>query len=166
MGKTDTGKNREILHKRIARLKASAVEIKQGRYVYMGSLIEEAYKDEETQKWVIVLNKKLRVLYAGDQFTYVDWTVRNSLSGKPLAQWLHGFYASHAKPFPLKVETLLNLSGSGDANPRSAKQTLCKALDAVTEASTTHGVPFSYEIQSGLVHVQKQAKKESKPGGK
>jgi len=27
-----------------------------------------------------------------------------------LAQWLHGFYASHAKPFPIKIETLHRLS--------------------------------------------------------
>ena len=29
-----------------------------------------------------------------------------------LAQWLHGFYASHAKPFPIKIETLHRLCGS------------------------------------------------------
>ena len=55
MGKTDTGKNRATLHKRITRLVAGAVELKQGRYTYLGSLIGEAFKDEETQEWVIEL---------------------------------------------------------------------------------------------------------------
>lgn len=157
MGKTDTGKNRATLHKRITRLVASAVTVKQGRYTYIGGLIRFAAKDEETQEWVIELDEKLRPLFAADQFTHVDWEVRHALDGKPLAQWLHGFYASHAKPFPMRMETLLKLAGSEDVNPRSAQQTLRKALDAVAEASAAHGEWFSYEIRGDLVHVEKKA---------
>jgi hypothetical protein len=155
MGKTDTGKNRATLHERITRLRANAVEVRQGRYCYIGGLIAGAAKDEETQEWVIELDTKLRPLFAADQFTQVEWAVRHALNGQPLAQWLHGFYASHAKPFPIKVETLLNLSGSENANPRSAWQTLRKALDAVVEASAANGQPFSYDIRGDLVHVEK-----------
>ena len=157
MGKTDTGKNRATLHKRITRLRAGTVELKQGRYVYIGGLIGEAFKDEETQEWVIELNPKLRALYGGDQFTQVDWGVRHALDGRQLAQWLHGFYASHAKPFPMRMETRLKLAGSEDANPRSAQQTLRKALEAVAEASEANGEGFSYEIRGDLVHVEKKA---------
>ena len=114
--------------------------------MYIGGLIGEAFKDEETQEWVIELNTKLRALYGGDQFTQVDWGVRHALDGRQLAQWLHGFYASHAKPFPMRMETLLKLAGSEDANPRSAQQTLRKALEG-----------FSYEIRGDLVHVEKKA---------
>lgn len=172
MGKTDTGKNRTTLQNRIERLVANAVTIKQGRYTYIGGLIRFAAKDEETQEWVIELDEKLRPLFAADQFTQVEWAVRHALDGKPLAQWLHGFYASHAAPFPMRMETLLKLSGSEDSNPRSAQQTLRKALDAVSEASTTHGEGFSYTVRGDLVHVEKKAqgaqrrhlaKKASKP---
>lgn len=38
--------------------------------------------------------------------------MRHALDGHQLAQWLHGFYASHAKPFPIKIETLHRLCGS------------------------------------------------------
>ncbi len=158
MGKTDTGKNRATLHKRIERLVANAVTVKQGRYTYIGSLIRFAAKDEETQEWVIELDEKLRPLFAGDQFTQVEWAVRHALDGHQLAQWLHGFYASHAKPFPMKVETLLNLSGGENAEPRSGRQKLRKALDAVAEASAAHGEGFSYEIRGDLVYVEKLAK--------
>lgn len=157
MGKTDTGKNRVTLQNRIERLVANAVTVKQGRYTYIGGLVDEAYKDEETQEWVIVLNPKLRALYGADQFTQIEWTVRHALDGQPLAQWLHGFYASHAKPFPLRMETLLKLAGSEDANPRSAQQTLRKALDAVADASAAHGEGFSYNIRGDLVHVERKA---------
>ncbi len=157
MGLTDTGKNRATLHTRITRLVANALEVKHGRYSYMGSLIAGAAKDEETQEWVIELNPKLRPLFAADQFTQVEWGVRHALSGKPLAQWLHGFYATHAKPFPMKVETLLNLSGGENADPYSGKQKLRKALDAVAEASASYGEGFSYDIRGDLVHVEKRA---------
>lgn len=158
MGKTDTGKNRATLHKRITRLRAGTVELKQGRYVYIGGLIGEAFKDEETQEWVIELNPKLRALYGPDQFTQVDWSVRHALDGKPLAQWLHGFYASHARPFPIKVETLHRLCGSEARTMRFFAVDLRKNLDAVAEASAAHGEGFSYEIRGDLVHVEKKAK--------
>jgi len=172
MGKTDTGKNRVTLYARIERLVANALTVKQGRYSYIGSLIANAAKDEETQEWVIELDAKLRPLFAADQFTQVEWAVRHELDGKPLAQWLHGFYASHAKPFPLKVETLHRLCGSETGELWKFAQTLRKALDAVASGSEAHGERFSYTIRGDLVHVEKKAsgpqrrhlaKKASKP---
>jgi hypothetical protein len=159
MGKADTGGNRATLHKRITRLRASAIEIKQGRYVYIGGLVDEAYKDEETQEWVIVLNPRLRALYGADQFTQIDWAVRHALNGQQLAQWLHGFYASHAKPFPMRMDTLIKLAGSEDQSVGSARQKLRKALEAVAQASAAHGAVFSYTTQGDLVKVQKKASK-------
>lgn len=158
MGKTDTGKNRAVLQTRIERLRANAIRMKQGRYSFIGGLVDEAYKDEETQEWVIVLNPKLRALYGADQFTQVEWAVRHALDGHQLAQWLHGFYASHAKPFPLKIETLHRLCGSEAGEMWKFAQTLRKALDDVAEACAAHGEGFSYEIRGDLVHVEKQAK--------
>jgi TrfA protein len=157
MGKTDSGDNRATLQNRIERLVANALTVKQGRYTYIGSLIAGAAKDEETQEWVIELDAKLRPLFAADQFTQIDWTVRQALNGKPLAQWLHGYYASHAKPYPVKVETLLKLSGSENDESRSSRQKFRKALDALVEASAANGQPFSYEIRCDLVRVEKTA---------
>lgn len=156
MGKTDSGKNRTTLQNRIERLVANAVTIKQGRYTYIGGLIRFACKDQETQQWVIELDEKLRPLFADDQFTHVEWAVRHALDGKPLAQWLHGFYASHARPFPLKIETLHRLCGS-DAELRRFRQTLGDALAALAKAAKSHGEGFSYEIRGDLVHVEKRA---------
>ena len=157
MGKTDTGKNRATLQTRIERLRANALTVKQGRFSYIGGLIAGAAKDEDTQEWVIELDAKMRPLFAADQFTQIEWTVRHALNGQPLAQWLHGFYTTHAKPFPMKVETLLGLSGSENADPYSGKQKLRKALDALTDASATYGEGFGYDIRGDLVHVEKRA---------
>ena len=156
MGKADTGGNRDVLHKRLLRLKVNGVEVKQKCFTYIGSLIDEAYKDEKTHEYIVVLNAKLRPLFAGDQFTQIDWSVRHALDGKPLAQWLHGYYASHAKPYPVNVATLLKLSGSENEDASSGRQKLRKALDALTDASETNGQPFSYDVRGDLVHVEKK----------
>ena len=157
MGQTDCGKNRETLHSRIIRLKANAIEVKQGRYTYIGGFIANATKDNETQEWIIEIDPKIESLFAPNQFTQIDWVIRYTLEGKPLAQWLHGFYASHAKPFPVKVETLHQLCGSEAGLMSDFAKKLRRALDAVAEASAAHGEGFSYEIRGDLVHVEKKA---------
>lgn len=156
MGKTDTGSNRATLHARIERLVANALTVKQGRYSYIGSLISFAAKDEETQEWVIELDSRLRPLFAADQFTQIEWDVRHALNGHQLAQWLHGFYATHAQPYPINVATLLKLSGSENTEPRSSRQKLRKALDALKEAGEAKGQPFKYDILGDLVHIEKK----------
>lgn len=159
MGKTDSGKNRETLHARITRLRAGAIEIKQGRYIFIGGLLDEARKDEVTQEWLITVNPRLRDLYSPDQFTMVDWAVRNALDGHQLAQWLHGFYASHARPFPIKVETLHMLCGSEAGLISDFKKKLRKALDAVAETSNAHFSQFKYELKGELLHVSRKPSK-------
>ncbi len=156
LGKTNSGENRKILHQRLLRLKANAVEVRQGRYVYIGSLIDEAFKDEETLEYVVMVNHKLRSLFGRDLFTLIDWAVRMELAGQPLAQWLHGFYASHAKPYAYGVAKLHELCGSENQSLRGFKQELGLALNAVAEACEKHGRYFKAEIRDDLVHIVKQ----------
>lgn len=156
LGKTDAGTNRNTLERRLSRMKATGVDVDTGRYSYEGSLIDEVYRDKETREYVIRLNPKLSALFAADQFTQVDWSVRHALDGKPLAQWLHGYYASHAKPFPVKVETLHKLCGSVATLLSDFKKDLKKSLDALTDASAANGQPFSYDIPGDLVYVEKK----------
>jgi hypothetical protein len=177
LGKTDTGKNRATLSKRITRLVASALTVKQGRYSYIGSLIAGAARDEQTQEWVIELDPRLRPLFAGDQFTYIEWAVRRSLDGHQLAQWLHGFFSSHAQPYPIKIETLHRLCGSEAGEMWKFAQTLRKALDDVAKACAAHGEAFKHEIRGDTVyperrgsgaqrrHLAKMATRPRKPHG-
>lgn len=155
LGKADTGGNREVLHRKLLRLRANAVEMRQGRFSYIGGLLDEVYKDNTTQEYVVVINPKLHPLFAADQFTQIDWDVRRTLDGKPLAQWLHGFYASHSEPYPISMATLLRLSGSENIEPRSGRQKLRQALEAVKKASKNHAQSFSYEVVGGVIHVKK-----------
>ena len=88
------------------------VRISVGRRTYFGTLIEGGARDEDTGRYVVDINPKLAKFYGRSQWTQIDWEQRQQLRGKPLALWLHGFYASHAAPYPLRVEYLHKLSGS------------------------------------------------------
>ncbi|MBV8801393.1 MAG: TrfA protein [Gammaproteobacteria bacterium] len=156
LGKTDTGINRTTLDRRLSRMKATGIDVKVDQFSYEGSLIDEVYRAEESKEYIIKLNPKLSALFARDQFTHVDWSVRHALDGKPLAQWLHGYYASHAKPYPVTVSMLLKLSGSENEDPSSGKQKLKKALEALTEASNANGQTFSYSIEQDIVDVNRK----------
>lgn len=157
LGKTDTGKNRRILDKRISRLKATALQIRMGRYSYEGSLIHEVYRGQNERSeriYVIRLNSKLHVLFNGSQYTKVNWSVRQALHGKPLAQWVHGFYSSHARSYDFKVDTLHQLCGSRARSLPDFKKDLRRSLEAVACASTTEGKPLSYLLDGNLVKVK------------
>ena len=156
LGKTDSGKNRDILDIRLSRMKATGVDVQVGRYGYEGSLIDEVYRDKETMEYVFRLNAKLRALFEPNQFTQIDWVVRRELDGKPLAQWLHGFYASHAKPYPVSVAKLHELCGSDFDALNDFRPKLRKALDAVADACKINNQSFSYEVQNDIVHVKKE----------
>ena len=131
--------------------------VKTGRYTYIGGLLAWAAKDEETQEWVVEVDAQMRPLFESDQFTQIEWAIRRALDGQPLAQWLHGFYSSHAKPYPMKVATIHKLCGSETERMDHFREKLRKSLDAVAEASAAHGQPFSYAIgEDDLVHVERQ----------
>lgn len=155
LGKSDAGSNRTVLDRQLSRLKATAVEIQVGRYSYEGSLIDEVYRDKDTLEYVIRLNPKLRSLFECDQWTAADWAVRMELAGHPLAQWLHGFYATHAAPYPVLVETLHRLCGSETSNLSHFRQDLRKALDAVMVACQQHSQSFQAVIRNDLVAVSR-----------
>ena len=54
------------------------------------------YRDEDTGKYVLAINPGRATFYGRTQWTPLDWAQRQQLRGKPLALWLHGFYATHA----------------------------------------------------------------------
>ncbi len=125
----NTGKSdREWLAGAFARLRTSDVEINDGKRAFFGALVSSGQKNEETEKYELVLNPRIASMYNDDSWTGIDWEQRKALMGKPLALWLHGFYSSHAKPFDYKVETIHGLCGSETSEMKVFKQNLQEAL--------------------------------------
>ena len=146
-----TGKmNHEWLQTALERLAGAVVRISDGQRTYFGSLIDRGARDEDTGRYVVKINPELAEFYGRSQWTQIDWEQRQQLRGKPLALWLHGFYASHAEPFSLRVAYLHKLSGSQTKQLRKFKQNLTQALRDLQAT----GAIKSFEIRSDLVHVQ------------
>lgn len=149
-----TGKTQhEQLKDEIVRLRGGTVEVtwtNEGK-TFIGGLVEKAFRDEVTQRYVVVFDQKMLGLYEGG-YSHIDWQQRQALGNNSLAKWLHGFYASHASPFPYKVETIKNLCGSATKTLSGFRQTLKSALAELVEA----GALKSWEIdKNDLVVVIK-----------
>ena len=104
----------------------------------MGTLVSKAFRDEDTGRYVVIFDKDMLTLYEAG-YSHIDWNQRMALGKSTLAKWLHGFYATHAKPYPYKVETLHNLCGSLDKSLRSFRQKLKKALDELVNVGAIDG---------------------------
>ena len=130
----NTGKSdREWLKGVLLDLASSVVEISDGKRAYFGPLIHHGVRDEVTMEFVIEVNPRVAILYGADGWTQIEWAQRWALRRQPLAQWLHGFYSTHAEPYPYKVETLRRLAGSENEHLYSFRQELRSAMSKVAE---------------------------------
>jgi len=146
LGRQIGGKQYRELRIDIARLTASMVIIrntKTMREVFGHHLIAKAEQDEKSRHWIYRLDPDLRALYGEISHTLIDWEQRLALKGKDLARWLQLYLASHAKPFPIKVATLRDLSGSRTKALKNFRGKLRLALDDLTN----NGDIEKWEIQ-------------------
>jgi hypothetical protein len=143
-----TGKaQHEWLKDAFARLAGAVVEITVGKRTFFGALLKGA-RDEEIGHYVIELEPKLMAMYQAG-WTGIDWDERQALRRKPLALWLHGWYCSHAKPYPLNVATIHRLSGSRNKSLADFRRQLVKALDDLKAI----GAIGAWEMRGDIVDV-------------
>ena len=129
LGRGVSGAEHDKFKETVARLIGGVVEItylREGK-TFIGNLVSEACRDEESGRYVIAFNQKMLQLYQAG-YTLIDAGQRRELGQNSLAKWLHGFYSSHAKPFDYKVETLRGLCGSS-AVLKEFRRLLRAALD-------------------------------------
>ncbi|MCK9608791.1 MAG: plasmid replication initiator TrfA [Methylomonas sp.] len=148
-----TGKSQhEWLKESMARLGGAFVEITyHGRQTFGEKGFLRYHRDEITQRYVVELTESMLRLFE-DGYTHIEFEQRQQLRKRPLALWLHGFLSSHAAPYPLKLQTLYQLSGSSTQNPRDFKLRMRKALQALV----TIGAIERFEIDEDVVKVKKQ----------
>jgi len=149
LGRSTGGDQHEQLKYEISRLSATDVAISYKEREYSGSLVVDKTSDDETKRYVLQLNPKILKLWRSG-WTAVDWDQRLKLKRKPLALWLHGFYASHAKPYSMKVETLQKLSGSRNKDIYDFQKKLSIALSELVKI----GAIKDFEIKDGLVYIK------------
>lgn len=154
LGRKTSGEQHEQFKEQVMRLVTGGIEITdtKARKSFMGTLVHKAYRDEDTGRYVVIFDKDMLNLYEAG-YSHIDWNQRMALGKNTLAKWLHGFYATHAQPYPYKVETLHNLCGSDNRSLRSFRQKLRKALDELLKV----GAIDSWDMgDDDLVTVQRK----------
>lgn len=152
MGRQTGQTQHEQLKEEIARLAAGLLEVTwtKEKKTFAGTLISSFFRDEETGRYVVSFNQDFAKLY-GHGATYVDRDQRSALGRDNLAKWLHGFFASHAKPFPYKLVTIQGLCGSKE-ELKAFKRRIKSALQKLVEIDAIS----SWEIDADdLVTVKK-----------
>jgi hypothetical protein len=149
-----TGKSQhKQLADEIVRLRAGTAEISWTgvQKSIVGGLVAKAYRDDESGRYIVMLDQDIHSLYENG-YSQVDWGQRQALGNNNLSKWLHGFYASHAKPYPYKVQTLKDLCGSNSKDLRDFRRMLKAALADLVEV----GLLTSWDIdERDLVSVLK-----------
>lgn len=150
LGKNTGKSDKEWLRDSLTRLSACLIEIGDGINFYSGHLINDFYRNEVEFEYTLTLNPKMLSFFSNESWTGLDFDKRRELKGKSIAKWLHGFYSTHAKPLPYKVETLKTLCGS-KAELKGFRQTLKRSLSDVSSVTG-----WTYWIdESDLVNVKK-----------
>lgn len=159
IGRSFGKSGREWLKDSLRRLTASAVEIRfempcgygKETFSYTGSLLDEFYYTENDQSYCLKFNPKLAKLFDAG-WTQLQWQQRLHLKAD-LAKWLHGFYASHRAPYPMKVTTLQQLCGSECGRLSDYRGKLRFALEELVRAE----IIASWSIdRDDKVHVRKR----------
>lgn len=154
LGRKAGGKDHEQLKEEITRLIGGVVEITwtKEKKTFGGALVTNFFRDEATQRYVVKFDSKMLSLYEGG-YSHIDWKQRQALGNNSLAKWLHGFYSTHAAPFPYKVETIKNLCGSTIQRLGDFRKLLRAALIELVDAGAVEIWEISAE---DLVSVSKK----------
>ena len=149
IGRSTGGRDHKWLYMIFQDLTATSVAITEdGKRVFWDSLLRRGKGDLETGKYVIEISRDLAKLFERG-LTRVEWEQRRKLIRKPLAQWLQFYYSSHAKPIPVGVRFIYEMSGSKNKDIWDFKRKLKEALNQIQAV----GVISEWSIDAAdLVH--------------
>lgn len=159
IGRQSGKSGREWLKQSLHRLASSTVEItidlqhssQKGRFAYTGPLLETLCLSGEEHSQTIRIDPRLAGLFDSG-WTQVQWPQRLQLK-TDLAKWLHGFYASHRSPFPVKVATLKQLCGSECARLVDFRRSLRLAMNELIEAGAILGWGIDQEDKLTVIRL-------------
>jgi len=137
IGRTTGTASQNWLRDSLVRLGMAVIQVKHDGVTIMVSDRMVVYEErEQTSKSVIALmvSPTMARLFGVARWTALDLAIRTKLVGLPLAQWLHAYLATHAKPIPVALALLRELSGSRTAELRMFRRTLKLALGRLVDA--------------------------------
>ena len=148
-------KNYQTIEQALKRLRWTLIHVrwKNGRVLITGFL-NTAEFDLDIDQWRISVDPRIAALFAPTEHTWLHASSRRALGKSYLAKWCHGYFSTHAKPYPVSVKRLHELSGSGNASLRDFRRRLREALDEVVFVELVGQRRFDWRIdEEDLVHV-------------
>ena len=151
------GRSYERLRQCLDRLQATSLSVYSARLkegVSLSMLPAFRWCDQTgtaLKKYQVKVAPELITLFGENHYTQLEWSQRLSLPDG-IATWLHSYYASHQKPFPVKIGTLKKGAGITTESITALRQLIEKALAKLVEV----GFLESWEIAGELVHVKRK----------
>lgn len=146
IGRSRNNSNYEDLDESLDRLRRGSLDLEYEvggrRYVFSGSLVASYVRETTTKLYKVTFAKEIQALFMPATWTQIEWDERIALMGKPLAQWLHSYFSTHAKPYPVSAAYLQEKSGSPTKLLKHFKPELKRAFAAMNEAI---GWEFSWD---------------------
>lgn len=142
------------IHECLLRLKATAVAVHnkrlgKGRAISFIDAYEwENATGQKLKKCRVCIPSDMHALFAGHQFTEVEWSAYRKLS--PVARRLYDYAASHKKPHALRLETVRDMCASDSVNRiRKWMEQVIFALDELKDC----GLICDGEVRIELVSI-------------
>jgi hypothetical protein len=116
IGRSCNNLSYEDLEQSLNRLRRGSIDLhweaKGRNYVFSGSLVAYYIRETTTKTYKVTFAKEILTLFSPASWTQLEWDERQAIKGKPLSQWLHSYFSTHAAPFPVSVSFLHEKSGS------------------------------------------------------
>ncbi|MEI7429259.1 MAG: plasmid replication initiator TrfA [Betaproteobacteria bacterium] len=151
------GQSYDRLREVLTRLQATALSVyskRLGEGVSLSMIPFFAWKDDATgdslPRWRVRVAPELVVLFGENLYTKLEWEQRLALPDG-LATWLHGYFASHKVPYPIKIETIRRGAGLSDSTKSDLKKTITRALESLKNI----GFLSAYKFVDDLVEVER-----------
>ncbi|MBB5060736.1 hypothetical protein HDF16_005472 [Granulicella aggregans] len=163
IGRVRNNLNYQDLDMSLRRLKRGTVDVawrspSSRPMAYTGSLLAEVERDTESKLYKVSLFPKIKVLFEPSTFTYLQWPDRKKLIRAPLAQWLHSFFSTHAKPFPISVDWIQDKSGHGASRRADFLRTLRKAIE-VLQVQLDWQIEWTDDDRLKITHATTESQK-------
>lgn len=128
LGRSRSAASRHALLASLARLAGASFAVKQNAKVISLSvrLIKNFRFDGVLCS--VELDENAAQLFGEHEWSSVQLPERRGLKST-LAQWLHGFFSTHARPFPLRLAYIRQQSGSAIRSDKKFKQEVRAALE-------------------------------------
>lgn len=141
----------------LSRMQATSLKVyssRLGEGISLSMIPEFTWKDDATDKalpkYRVIMHPKLVALFGNVHYTRLEWEQRLRLP-VGVATWLHGYYASHKKPHPIRFETLAEGAGITTSDSYRLREIIGKALDELKAV----GFLKDWQIVGELVHVER-----------